>query len=226
MSTGNLCRDWSTITNEELRENNKLLRKQEHRSVTIPSRVRYGTTPLYEIAALIHVFEMVPPFPPECLIVEIGSLVGKTTVALASMGVHRVVSIDPHDGPWEFDSNIKRDRRFEWGNTLSEFKANLERFDVADNVTIIQKYSDEAVKEWDEPNKICFIFIDGNHDYEWVLHDYHEFKKHFISGCIVAFHDYNPNSFPGVIKAVDEIEATGEVEHIFQLGSLKVFSFK
>lgn len=226
MSEGNLTKDWSEYTDEELREINRAVLKQEHRATVIPCRRKYGSTPVYEIAGLIHAIEMVPPSPPECKIVEIGSLYGKTTIALASLRIHEVISIDPHDGPWEIDGEIKRDRRAETGNTLDEFTKNLVYWGVDNNVRIIQKYSDDAAKDWNPEDRICIIFIDGCHDYEQVLKDFWNFEPHMIGGCLVAFHDYNPNTFPGVIKAVDEIEAAGRITHVFQLGSLKVFTLK
>lgn len=224
MST--VSKPYSELTNEELREMNKAMLRQEHRATLIPCRIKYGSTPIYEIAGLIHAIEMVPPAPPECKIVEIGSLYGKTTIALASMGIHEVISIDPHDGPWEIDGLINRDRRAETGNTLDTFKENLAYYGVENNVRIVQKYSDDAAKDWNLKDVICVLFIDGCHDYDQVKKDYYNYKPFMISGCLIAFHDYNPSTFPGVIQAVDEIEATGEVEHIFQLGSMKIFTLK
>lgn len=224
---GSVLFNYQTASPEELRRVNDLFRKQEHRAVTIPSRIKYGSTPIYEIAGLVHAFEMVPPFPPECLIVEIGSLVGKSTVALASLRRHKVVSIDPHDGPWEKDYYIgDRDRRVEWGNTLEEFQNNLRYYGVDDNVDIIQKRSDDAAAEWDYEHRICLHFIDGCHEYEQVKKDYTLWVDKMIGGCVIAFHDYNPHSFPEVVEAVDEIEATGRVTLLFQLGSLKMFTLK
>lgn len=225
---GNLIADWSDVDKETLRDfNTQMTTLQEHRGVTIPSRIRYGSTRIYEIAGLVHAFEMVPPFPPECLIVEIGSLVGKTTIALASLRMHRVVSIDPHDGPWEIAGDLgNRDRRLEWGNTLDRFKENLEVFGVADNVDIVQKYSDDAAADWNYKHKICLHFIDGCHDYEQVKKDFYNFYPFMIGGCLVAFHDYNPLTFPGVIKAVDEIEEKEPMDLLFHLGCMKVFQLR
>jgi hypothetical protein len=220
-----LMEDPRKMSGEDLREMQDMFQSQPHRAVTIPSRIgRYGTTPIYEIAGLIHTLEMVLDFPPECVFVEIGSLLGKTTIPLASLRMHRVISIDPHDGPWEIDSGIGgRDRRIEMGNTLEKFKANLKYYGVEDNVTIVQEFSDKAAEQWNKEDVICCIFIDGCHEYEWVKHDYYAFKPFMHERCVIAFHDYNPRSFPQVVLAVDEIVANDQIEQIYQIGSMRIF---
>jgi hypothetical protein len=220
-----LMKDLADLTIEDLREAQDMFQAQPHRAVTIPSKIgRYGTTPLYEIAGLIHTLEMVVEFPPECVIVEVGSLLGKTTIALASLRMHRVIAIDPHDGPWEIDALMgNRDRRLEMGNTLEKFKANLKYYGVDDNVTIVQEFSDKAAEQWNKEDVICCIFIDGCHDYEWVKHDYHAFKPYMHERCVIAFHDYNLRSFPEVVRAVDEIVASDQIPMIYQIGSMKIF---
>jgi hypothetical protein len=215
------------MTAEELKEVQDQFQAQPHRGVTIPCRLgRYGTTPLYEIAGLIHTLEMVVQFPPECVIVEVGSLLGKTTIALASLRMHRVIAIDPHDGPWENDYNLGgRDRRIEMGNTLERFKDNLEHYGVADNVTIVQEFSDKAAEQWNKDDVICCIFIDGCHEYEWVKHDYVAFKPFMHERCIIAFHDY-AKGFPEVVRAVDEIMQVDDLPLIYQIGTMKIFQNK
>jgi hypothetical protein len=221
-------KDPKELTGEELRELQDQFQAQPHRAAILPSRIgRYGTTPLYEIAGLVHTLEMVIPFPPECVIVEVGSLLGKTTIPLASLRMHRVISIDPHDGPWELDYSIgNRDRRLEMGNTLEKFKANLKHYGVDDNVTIVQEYSDKAAEQWNKDDVICCIFIDGCHEYEWVKHDYHAFKPFMHERCVIAFHDYQPGSFPEVVRAVDEIMEVDDLPLIYQIGTMKIFQNK
>jgi len=223
-----LVKDPADLTAEELKEIQDMFQAAPHRAVTIPSRIgRYGTTPLYEIAGLVHTLEMVVEFPPECVIVEVGSLLGRTTIALASLRMHRVIAIDPHDGPWEIDFKLgSRDRRIEMGNTLERFKSNLKHYGVDDNVTIVQEYSDKAAKQWNKDDVICAIFIDGCHEYEWVKHDFYAFRPFMHERCVIAFHDYNSQAFPEVCRAVDEIEKLEGIPLIYQIGSMKIFQNK
>jgi len=73
--------------------------------------------------------------------------------------------------------------------------------------TLIRKMSSEAVKDF-EPESIDIVFIDANHNYEYVLEDIDKWSKIVKSGGIVSGHDYFPNPkksrAPGVKKAVDE----------------------
>jgi hypothetical protein len=63
--------------------------------------------------------------------------------------------------------------------------------------------------EWRQP--ICFLFVDGLHDYSNVSRDFHHFEHWIAPGGFVAFHDYQPD-FPGVVSFVDELIAAGRYE--------------
>jgi len=65
----------------------------------------------------------------------------------------------------------------------------------------IRKYSNDAVN--DIPEKIDFIYIDGNHSYDFVKQDIDLFFNKVKDGGVIGGHDYD-ESFPGVIKAAKE----------------------
>ena len=73
--------------------------------------------------------------------------------------------------------------------------------------TLIRKKSSDAVKDF-EPESIDIVFIDANHNYEYVLEDIEKWSKIVRKGGIVSGHDYFPNPkrsrASGVKKAVDE----------------------
>lgn len=79
---------------------------------------------------------------------------------------------------------------------------NVKRlFQNNSQVSIIQKTSQEALSL--VPNNLDLVFIDGDHCYEAVKHDIHNWKKKIHPGGILAGHDYS-SQFPGVVQAVDE----------------------
>lgn len=71
-------------------------------------------------------------------------------------------------------------------------------------MTIHQIYADSAKLDWGTiPQPLDFIFIDGNHYYDYVKLDSKNALEHIDkNGCIV-WHDYG--QYPDVSKAVDEI---------------------
>lgn len=73
------------------------------------------------------------------------------------------------------------------------------------NVTVIKKFSMDAVADF-EDGFFDFVFIDGNHYYDWVRDDIREWTKKVRIGGIVSGHDYyqTPSGNVGVITAVDE----------------------
>jgi MMP 1-O-methyltransferase len=108
------------------------------------------------------------------VIVEIGSWKGKSTICLglgsrAGDGV-RIFAIDPH-----------ADYRF------GDFKANVERAEIADLVTPVPSLSQPAADGFDEP--IELLFVDGSHEYDLVLEDFEKWVPKVVDGGWVAFHD-------------------------------------
>jgi predicted O-methyltransferase YrrM len=67
-------------------------------------------------------------------------------------------------------------------------------------------------------NSFDFIFIDGSHAYEYVLHDSHTALKLLRSKKgVIVWHDFGHPCWPGVLKALNELVQTkdfGGIRHI------------
>jgi hypothetical protein len=137
------------------------------------------------------------------VIVEIGSLLGKSTSFLAfgskaGQSV-KVYAIDPFDGgdskPYsQFVKNI-----IQKGSFFPTFLENMKKARLLDIVIPVPKRSIDAVDCIKEP--IELIFIDGAHDYEYVKMDILNYLPKVVKGGIVAFHDRNRT---GVKEAIEE----------------------
>ena len=57
---------------------------------------------------------------------------------------------------------------------------------------------------FDKLPELDFIYIDSDHQYEFVLSDIKLSKLKVKSGGIIAGHDYNEMDWTGVVKAVNE----------------------
>lgn len=62
--------------------------------------------------------------------------------------------------------------------------------------------SDANKVDWGLP--INVLFIDGNHDYDWVKRDWEKYSPSVVKGGWVFFHDADETS-PGVLKLTKEI---------------------
>lgn len=125
-------------------------------------------------------------------VLEIGSYCGLSTVCMARTA-QSVTAVDYFDGrgtPSPCD-------------TLPEFKANIERYGVADKVTICHADASIPLPEYD------FAFIDAAHDYESVANDIRRCMEVLKPGSLIAFHDYKHPSHPGIEEAVDELLLDG-----------------
>lgn len=84
------------------------------------------------------------------------------------------------------------------------------------NCTFIKRMSADAVAEFRD-GSLDFVFIDGNHSYEYVKQDIEEWTKKVRKGGIVAGHDYCvlPHFGMDVVRAVNEyVDTHGYELHI------------
>jgi len=117
-------------------------------------------------------------------IVEMGSLAGRSTIALAygqkAKSGQPIYTIDCILHP-----NLTN---------------NLERAGVSEWVNILTGYSSQISKNWSRP--IELLFIDANHSYLAVRSDIRFWSRHVIDGGWIVFHDYGNPDCPGVQRAV------------------------
>lgn len=76
------------------------------------------------------------------------------------------------------------------------------------NYTFIQDYSYNVVKDWNMA--IDYLFIDGDHRYEYVKQDFEQWSPHVVEGGIISIHDSamyrnGPAFWEGPSKLADEI---------------------
>lgn len=124
---------------------------------------------------------------PSPVVVEIGSYVGRSAIALAlglkAAGGGRVFAIDPADmEPGQFESLM----------------SNLEQAGVDDVVDAIRSTSHAARPRFDR-SSVSVLFVDGSHEYEGVVEDISDWTTALADGAVAAFND---PFWPGVSKAL------------------------
>lgn len=120
--------------------------------------------------------------PPEGILVEIGSYLGRSSWAWAQSVLPsvKVYCIDP----WP-------------ENLLPEFKENVKD---CPNITPIQGYS--PTMPWNKDLKPDLVFIDGNHYSPHVDNDLIFWSQQLKQSGILCGHDFNPFKWPDVCRAV------------------------
>ena len=151
-------------------------------------------------------------------VVEVGSYLGRSTVALGSVvrtvrPTARVYAVDPHDGQvGALDQGIQQTRP-----TLDGFRHNIASAGLGDVVVAIQQHSFDVA--WDQP--IALLLIDGLHDYANVARDFHHFAPYVVEYGYVAFHDY-ADYYPGVQAFVNELLQRGDYQAVRCAASMMV----
>ena len=128
--------------------------------------------------------------------VEIGTQYGKYAEILCKQipGGH-LTCIDPWFA-YSWIDQQKQDERY------AHAVERLTPYINADQLTIIRKTSMDAVHDF-EDGSIDYVFIDGNHRFDYVMLDIIFWAQKVRRGGIVACHDYYNFRWSGVVKAVD-----------------------
>ena len=145
----------------------------------------------------------------DATIVEIGSLKGRSTCAMAygCKGTNKhVFAIDT------------------FTEYLNDFQGNIEKCGLSAYVTPIPGWSTEVAETWDKP--IHFLFFDASQEYDDLLMDFENFFPHVVPGGIVAFHDVHtrlsgPVGYPGILKVWHDVASLVLVE----LGACSTLAF-
>ena len=138
---------------------------------------------LYETARNLKGSKRDVDQPPAAFVVEIGSHKGRSTVAIG-LGL----KANPH-GPMKL---ICVDPFFDTGKDKGlheEFLSNIARAGLDDRVICLPTTSAEAVKAWNPHEGIALLWIDGNHEYEFVRDDFLQWGRYLVPGGVVALHD-------------------------------------
>lgn len=116
-------------------------------------------------------------------IVEIGCWKGRSTIWLANGSragnQGKVIAIDPHTSLPQMPQ----------GNSFAEFKGNLKAAKVSGFVKPVVQTSEKAASLFKTPVEL--VFIDGNHEYEFVKRDFELWFPKLLEHGVMAFHDTN-----------------------------------
>jgi predicted O-methyltransferase YrrM len=139
-------------------------------------------------------------------IVEIGSYLGQSTVALAygSRKGHLVPvwAIDSYE-TYTVQVSEHITHTFTPQNR-GYFMQNIVSAGVADIVRLISLPSTQVARCWDQ--EIDLLFVDGKHDYDSVLSDLKSWYAYIPVGGHILLHDYD---LPSVRKAVKKFLSYG-----------------
>jgi len=122
-----------------------------------------------------------------CVLCEIGSFCGKSTISIAKAlvkhNVGTLYAVDWHEGSPSLPGFGTKDYK----TTYNEYLENIEKFSVQDKIRTIKKKSEESVN--DVPNEIHFLWIDGLHTYDGVKADFTNYEGKLVRGGFLLFHD-------------------------------------
>ena len=147
-------------------------------------------------------------------VAEIGARYGESsTMILKSLNCRRYFIVDPYEQYEDYeDDGFQKVLKEVGGDVLHEkVKLRLQKFSA--KLKIIRRYSDDPVVfEVIQKKSIDLVFIDGNHEYDYVLRDLRNFYPLLKSGGILLGDDFqtrsntnqNGQGRPMVFEAVEQ----------------------
>jgi len=140
---------------------------------------------------------------------EIGVWKGSTTRKILDglPGIKKFYAIDPwllYEGYQNYPGHNRGERVEKLDKIASIFMKSINKYNK--KVIVIRKTSEQASFEIPD-NYLDFVFIDGNHDYEYIKQDIELWFPKVKTGGLFSGHDYNRSDGQsmGVKKAVDEV---------------------
>ncbi len=140
--------------------------------------------------------------------VEVGTDRGQYARDICSrMPFVKLYTIDPYF-PFIEGDEVKDEQEME-----KRYQHALKLLEPYPNCELVRTTSMIAVKSF-EDNSLDFVFIDGNHLYEFVKEDIEEWSKKVRKGGIVAGHDYveSKERRYGIVQAVNEYAEKNGIE--------------
>lgn len=144
--------------------------------------------------------------------VEVGTDHGKyAEQLLAGIPTLRILCVDPWTAYTEGNETHTQEEMNSIYESVLErlrpYKFSIDRMTSMESVNTIQD------------NSLDFVFIDGNHSYDYVLEDITEWTKKVKPGGIIAGHDYkvDPVNDYGVIEAVTKYVEDNHIAPLFIL---------
>ena len=169
---------------------------------------------------------------------EVGSYCGKSGIYLgfAAKETGRLLfSVDHHRGSeenqpgWEWHDPEIVDPETGLIDTLPEFRRNIKKAGLEDNVVAVVGDSPAIAKDWSTP--LALLFIDGGHGSEPARADYENWVPKLLIGGKLLIHDVFENPEEGgrppfeifqravTSEFFEEIDAVGSLRVLKRVGS-------
>jgi len=141
--------------------------------------------------------DLIDQLPSDITMAEIGCYTGESTeLFLKSKKVKILYAIDIWEDSLNLFNNKWSDHSF--SEVEEAFDKRLKDFKNVAKLKMTMKEAKESLPLLD------FVYIDGNHHYEFVKEDIKNSLSKLKPNGIISGHDYHQSS-PGAIKAVDEM---------------------
>ena len=138
---------------------------------------------------------------------EIGVQTGKNALKiLETLDIKKLYLVDPYLQYNGFEG----DKQMLHNKLKQEAHKRLEHFD--NRIVWIEKDSTDIKTLNDIKEPLDFVYIDGNHSYEWVKKDISNWYDKIKIGGLISGHDIN---HPDVFRALSEFTVSNDIKEVY-----------
>jgi cephalosporin hydroxylase len=98
--------------------------------------------------------------------------------------------------------DIRNNMKWNTKNSMNDIKFLIADSSKSKTIDIVENIL--------QNKKVDFLYIDGNHSEKFVTSDYQNYSKFVRKGGIIAFHDINNKTYPGVKQSWDKVKGRKE----------------
>ncbi len=127
---------------------------------------------------------------------------------LKRLNVRRIYLIDPYEEYGDYLNSEENKTKKHLSNAEKVAKKGLSKY--KNKVIWIKNFSDNAIKKIKE--KVDFVYVDGNHEYEYVKRDIKNYWPLIKKGGILAGHDITHDKFNrNIFRAIKEFSDKAKI---------------
>lgn len=135
------------------------------------------------------------------IMVEVGTFAGNSTEIFLQYFKH-IICIDPWKSKFDENDTLSNPNKFNMEEVYNQFKEYVVR-KYAENITIYRSTSREVI-DYIDNELLDFVYIDGNHQEEFIRDDIKLWYPKVKRGGFIGGHDYYSKRHPHIQKVIKE----------------------
>lgn len=194
--------------------------RSQHNYPSVNELRKNGKWPIHDegVVSIFPLVEVIRNLGPNLIGCELGTHVGTSAIYLLEhvANIHTHVCVDPYISYNDAPGDAMPQDFYDYVKSVWDINRCL----YPDRILFIHDTSDAACK-FIEDESLDYVFVDGDHSYEFTLRDLENYWPKVKPGGLISGHDFNSVGWFGVNEAVRDFMKRQELGEVLQLSESK-----